>query len=360
MSDGYTMWAFKRGNYLNYRYNAAKGFTDVSTMALTGVDINGNPTGFNNDGWIAMEEYQIVVAERGAPPKVYDVRDLIPGNLNQDLYVDGKDEAIVLGAPKSCKGDPNYVAAVDFNGNGCVNQRDVQAWYKYYGEFVDTVLCDDHSDTPTGCCRDFAYCGATYLTLNGSAGTIELGGDVDYFQFTAMEGIAYTIKVASIQTATLRLYDKDEVLLASGSGTPRQIVWTCPASGTYYVRVNLSTSRSDNYTLSLSVPSFTPVEIKIPSCINNTGQGVIVVTIQGVDPTQIDPSSIRLNGLGVQADKNGKLQAHIAANKLVVQIENKPWAFKQTPQGATEAELTAELYDGTLIRGVTSCLCLIP
>ena len=371
MSDGYTMWGVKRGNILAYRYNPAAGFGDISTMTLTGKDIYGNPTGFDNSGWVSMKEFEIVVFERGAAPVAYDIRDLIPGNVNSDLFVDGKDEAILLSGLKSCEGDPNYNAAADFDGDGCVKERDLHTWNEYYEDFVDTVLCDDHSDTPTGCCRDFAYCGATYLTLNGSAGTIELGGDVDYFRFSAMEGIAYTIKVVSIQTATLRLYNKDGVLLASGSGTPRKIAWICPASGTYYVRVNLSTAVSDNYTLSLSVPYFIPVEIDIipgtyPNCVNNDGHGVIPVAIlgnPGFDPTQVDPSTVRLNGLGVNILKNNKFQAHIedvnndGYKDLVVQIENNiAWVFKND---TTEAEIIGKLYNGTLIRGIDS-ICIAP
>jgi hypothetical protein len=372
MSDGHTMWGFKKGSgyYLNYRYDPVSNFTHIATMALTGKDKNGNSTGFDNSGWIAMPDYQIVVAEPGAAPVAYDIRDLIPGNLNRDLYVDEKDSMIFQDALKSCMGDPNYNENADYDGDGCVKMKDLHTWNESYEDFVDGVLCDDHSGTAKGCCRDFAYCGATYLTLSGSAGTIELGGDIDYFRFYGIKDIVYTIKVVSSPTTNLYLYDENLVQLKST--TSKQILnWNCPSSGTYYVRVNFSTSSSGNYTLSLSVPTYIPVEIDIipgtyPNCVNNDGQGVIPVAIlgnPGFDLTQVDPSTVRLNGLGVNILENNKFQAHIGDvnndgyKDLVVQIENNnAWAFKND---TTEAEIIGKLYDGTLIRGIDS-ICIAP
>jgi hypothetical protein len=136
--------------------------------------------------------------------------------------------------------------------------------------------------------------------------------------------------------------------------------------------VSSSPFLSFEYTLSLSVPYFIPVAIDIKpgshhNCVSNKGHRVIPVAIlsnraSGFDATQVDPSTITLNGLSVKAGWNGRLETysmdvnHDRKKDLLVEIENIPWAFKQD---TTEAELIGELYDGSLIRGIDS-ICIIP
>lgn len=153
-----------------------------------------------------------------------------------------------------------------------------------------------------------------------------------------------------------------------------QIVWDCPSSGTYYAMVRLRSSRSTgDYTLSLSVPDFIAVEIDInpgkhkhPKCFKDDGKGHIPVAIlsdpeSGFDATQIDPSTVTLNGLDVEVKgKKNKLQAkikdvnHDGYDDMEVKIDNTAGAFREA---TTEAEVIGALFDDTLIER-TDSICI--
>jgi hypothetical protein len=124
----------------------------------------------------------------------------------------------------------------------------------------------------------------------------------------------------------------------------------------------------DVYTDSLVTAYQSAIEVTIdikpgsdPNCFNNNGHGVIPVAILGstdFDVTQIDASTIQLEGLVVKAvGKSSKLLAHIEdVNKdgfgdLVVQIEDIGGVFSP---GDTTATVTGKLYDGTLFVGTDS------
>jgi hypothetical protein len=95
-----------------------------------------------------------------------------------------------------------------------------------------------------------------------------------------------------------------------------------------------------------------------PNCFNNDGHGVIPVAILGsetFDATQIDPSTVQLQGLAVKmVGKSDKLLAHLEDVNgdgfvdLVVQIEDNDGIWTA---GTSLAEVTGSLYDGTPIAG---------
>jgi hypothetical protein len=121
------------------------------------------------------------------------------------------------------------------------------------------------------------------------------------------------------------------------------------------------------------VVSLAAVEVDIdikpgsdPNCFNNDGHGVIPVAILGAadfDVTQIDPSTVQLEGLAVGArGKSNKLMAHVedinsdGFDDLVVQIEDVDGAFTS---GSGVATLTGQLWDGTAIEGSDE-ICVVP
>ena len=103
-----------------------------------------------------------------------------------------------------------------------------------------------------------------------------------------------------------------------------------------------------------------------PNCFNNDGNGVIPVAILGAadfDVTQVDPSTVQLEGLGVASKgKSGKLMAHVedvnddGFDDLVVQIEDVDGTFAS---GNGTATLTGNLYDGTPFEG-SDDICVRP
>lgn len=381
MTDGYTLWGFKRGNILSYRYNASSGFTDIATNQLTGYKLDPFPSGvvvssgFDNDGWHSLNDYEIVICKPGVPPVVKDVRELIFGNLTCgdpsnsalcDSIVDDRDQAILANALGTCSGDVKYVERADLNQDGCINKKDEKIWQGYYEQFIKTLLCDDHMNTAMGCCRDgYIYdkfdvvCGATYLPLTGDiGGTINPSREVDYFQLYALKDYSYRLETSSTAT-DLFLYGSDgRTQIATGD----IINWTCPATGTYYSKVYASSS-GRNYYLSLTGPTFISVEIDIKpgsdeNSINNNGEGVIPVAIlstPGFDAKIVDPSTVRLNNMLVKANPKGRFLSEVTdvngdgLKDMIIHFENAVGAFHKQDE---EAELLGMLYDGTIFRGV--------
>jgi hypothetical protein len=120
-------------------------------------------------------------------------------------------------------------------------------------------------------------------------------------------------------------------------------------------------------------PTVITVDIDIkpgsdPNCINNDGHGSIPVAILGsaeFDVTQIDPASVRLEGLDIKAvGKSNKLLAHIEAvnsdeddfDDLIVQIEDQDGVFIE---GSSIATVTGNLFDGSPFQG-TDEICIVP
>jgi hypothetical protein len=133
------------------------------------------------------------------------------------------------------------------------------------------------------------------------------------------------------------------------------------------LRINLVSTLSDGdfYYDNIDVtPLPTPADIDIkpgshPNPINNDGKGVIPVAIFGspdLDVMFILPWTVELEGMPVKTvGKTDKLLAHYedvngdGFDDLVVQIQDMEETFADD---ATEAFLTGELIDGTLIEGV--------
>jgi hypothetical protein len=106
-----------------------------------------------------------------------------------------------------------------------------------------------------------------------------------------------------------------------------------------------------------------------PNCFNNDGHGVIPVAILGsadFDVTQINPSTVELEGLAIRAvGKSNKLLAHIedvngdGFPDLVVKIEDTDGTFTS---GAGTAAVTGNLleeFNGTEFQG-TDFICIVP
>jgi predicted glutamine amidotransferase len=121
MSDGQTLWAFRRGvdssHTLNYLYDATAGYAAVASEV---------PSSAGN--WIDMAEYQLIVLHPGAAPfLINDVRTYCPGDINGDRQVDTTDLELLAGNfGRSGGGD------LDFDGD--VDGADVAALIAAYGK----------------------------------------------------------------------------------------------------------------------------------------------------------------------------------------------------------------------------------
>jgi len=113
--------------------------------------------------------------------------------------------------------------------------------------------------------------------------------------------------------------------------------------------------------IAFQLESGVPIDIKPgsdPNCFNNDGHGVIPIAILSTpdfDATQVDPSTVTLDGLGVAVrGKGDKLLASIedvsgdGLPDLVVKIEDFDDVWES---GTTLAYVTGQLFDGTWIFG---------
>ena len=123
MSDGKTVWAFRRGvdslHRLFYLYNLADGYAALASAY---------PSRYQ-DNWIEMTEYQLIVLHAGAAPVVInDVRTYCPGDINGDKQVNTADLATLAG---------NFGlsgSGGDFDFDGDVDGADVAAMIAAYGK----------------------------------------------------------------------------------------------------------------------------------------------------------------------------------------------------------------------------------
>lgn len=65
-----------------------------------------------------------------------EVSSTIPCDLDGDGDVDGDDRDILRGAFRSCTGDDRFIAAADFDEDGCVTFNDYREWYRCYREYL--------------------------------------------------------------------------------------------------------------------------------------------------------------------------------------------------------------------------------
>ena len=112
---------------------------------------------------------------------------------------------------------------------------------------------------------------ATALTVDvaggadvaGMAGSHEIGGDVDFYSFPALDGQTLAIRTSNLgpgSDTVLLLFDRDGVTQLSfdddgGGGLASQILFTFQADGTYFVSVRqFSSSVTGTYRVSVGTP----------------------------------------------------------------------------------------------------------
>jgi hypothetical protein len=116
---------------------------------------------------------------------------------------------------------------------------------------------DDHGNTPGS---------ATPIPTLGTPvnGSINPGGDVDFFSFAAVGGRNYSISTGGTTDTVLQLVARNgiDVLATDDDGGPgflSLIQWACPASGTYYARVShYSAAGTGAYTLTVEEQTAPP------------------------------------------------------------------------------------------------------
>ena len=154
---------------------------------------------------------------------------------------------------------------------------------------------------------------AVNATLSGS---IETGGDQDWFKFQAVAGQKYVISttLTGLADSVLALYDRNGTTqlaynddIASNNPASR-IQWTAPASGTYFIKVAAyDVHQTGGYKLSLTSQNSPPVLQSISDQVLSNQAGGIVVPLAATDP---DGDHLTFSATAYTIDP--KTQAHVS------------------------------------------------
>jgi predicted glutamine amidotransferase len=131
LTDGETLWGFRRDNTLYYYYNESS--TQYSVIA-------SQPPTSSQENWIVLDDYNLITLTRDdAPSIIEDIRTIIfkipiAGDVNDDGRVDVKDLYAVALAYVSFPGHPKWILTADINGDLQVDLRDYYVVCRNFGK----------------------------------------------------------------------------------------------------------------------------------------------------------------------------------------------------------------------------------
>ena len=192
--------------------------------------------------------------------------NLVPGDTNgkRDIFVHDRDtdtiERVSIANDGAESNDYSWYPRISADGRYVAFRSeasnlvpgDTNGYYDVFVAAMSLELDDEHGNDASS---------ATPISLNTDIwGNIEVGGDVDFFKFYATAGNDHTIQTSlgTLVDSYIYLYDTDgSTIIAEddngGHGQASKILWTCTASGYYYVRVDAySPSQTGTYSLRVS------------------------------------------------------------------------------------------------------------
>jgi subtilisin family serine protease len=166
---------------------------------------------------------------------------------------------------------------------------------------------------------------AAAITVGGTkAGTIETGGDQDWFKFQAVAGKTYIISVtlAGLTDSVLTLYGSNGTTqlaynddIASNNPASR-IQWTATAGGTYYIKASACNShQTGDYKLSLALQNSAPVLQSISDQVLSSKAGGITIPLSASDA-----NGDKLTYSATAYTVNAKTQANVAISSANVSL----------------------------------------
>ncbi len=204
----------------------------------------GAPAGTNLQ--ITPSALSFTASEGGSNPPPQNLSITRCGG-STEISWSASDDAVWLSlSPTSGTTPTSSSVSVDITGltvgtyNGTITVTSAEASNSPVDVPVALTICSDDSYE-----EDDTYTQASSITVNGSAQSHYLM-DPDFVSFSASSGNQYTIETFNLSAGTdttLTLYDTDGTTFLifdddGGVGLASRIVWTAPASGTYYVMVD--------------------------------------------------------------------------------------------------------------------------
>ncbi len=250
-----------------------EGFGDY--LAASFFADSGN-SAFQSNHAAAVGEWDATSYSGANPPNLrrVDGNKMYPTNLTGSVHADGEIWSAALWDIRSDLGGPttdqlileshfslpggalmpdaaNAILQADQNLNGGANSTIIEQWFEDRGILGD-LPPDDHGGNAAT---------ATPVQVNNTyAGVIEFGSDTDWFAFAVPAGANVTLETAlgSLSDTTLALYDTNGTTLLAENDDVQcctqlqsRIIWTAPATGTYYAVVGSYSTNVGSYTLSI-------------------------------------------------------------------------------------------------------------
>ena len=194
----------------------------------------------------------------------------------------GTDATIVAGEASLALSTAGYAP-----GNHTLLARAVDnqsQWSDPASAVLAVIAPDDHGNdattaTPVGA-------GTT------TAGTIEAGGDRDWFALSAVAGRSYLLRTTldTLPDSVLSLYGRDGTTLLDwnddgGGGYASLVTWTAPASGTYFLEVRAyAPTQAGSYALTVAGANGAPVVAQIADQRISHRQESLRLAVDATDP----------------------------------------------------------------------------
>jgi subtilisin family serine protease len=327
---------------LAWAYKPNATVADIRSAILQGVDKISSLSGKVASGG-RLDAYNTLKLLGGAAPSLPVLGSLLVNPAS--TVTKGASVTLVAQATASSTGVSAVYYYQDTNGNGAYDNGDTCIGYDNTVVNGTAEFAVNTSGMTTGTSRFFARAidkngqwsaalsatltivapddygnnaaGAAAIAVGSTiSGSIETGGDQDWFKFQAVAGKKYVISttLAGLTDSVLTLYAGNGTTqlaynddIASNNPASR-IQWTAPASGTYFIKTTAyDTHQTGGYKLSLTLQNSPPVLQTISDQILSNKAGGLTIPIAASDA---DGDHLALSATAYTVD--AKTQSHVS------------------------------------------------
>jgi hypothetical protein len=195
---------------------------------------------------------------------------------------------------------------------------------------------------------------AAPITVGGTmAGTIETGGDQDWFKFQAVAGKKYVISttLVGLTDSVLVLYDRNGTTQLAynndvSSNNPASCIqWTATTSGTYYIKMTAYNSRqTGSYKLSLALQNSPPVLQAVSDQILSNKAGGITIPLSASDA---NGDKLTYSPTAYTVDAKTQAQVAISSGKVCLSISGNQLRITRASSYTGVFYVTVTVSNGT-------------
>lgn len=204
-------------------------------------------------------------------------------------------------------------------------------------------------------CGNSAAAAASIGVNSTLAGSIETGGDQDWFKFQAVAGKRYVISTTLVGLAdsVLTLYDRNGTTqlaynddIASNNLASR-IQWTAPASGVYFLKTTaFDRSQTGGYRLNLALQNSSPVLQAIGNQTMSYRTDKLTVPLSASDPDG-DKLTFSATAYTINPITKAPTSTPVAGNKVALSFSGNTLIVDPAAGYTGEFYVTVTASDGT-------------